>query len=342
MSEKYIDLHVHSDYSDGAPVEEIVESAIAKGITAVALCDHQEWMGIEPLKEAARKKGYNLEVIPGIEISTFKGKDLLGYFIDTSHQGMQKKMTEIHGGKNERAREILKKLDSFLSSHEIPIKMTPENVSKYLGNSRCMLSGHIELCFYEQLKCIYESSRNEYNRVADLVSKAMGLKAESGESEGGSSISLVGANIAEGVMKRYIKENIIRHRLIGSKGLCHVPRSQKDCMSIKDAAELIISAGGIVGIAHPGAQGLEREDIMDIMSHNVSAIEAYSSKHNGLQNKMYLELAKDLGLAKTAGSDWHGSNTPTFHMGYAGSEMIRDDMFGSSIIGELKQKKKLL
>lgn len=74
--EKYIDLHVHSNCSDGTMTPtEVVEHAAKKGLSAIALTDHDTINGIAEAKAAA--KTYGVEVIPGIEFSTnYQGKDI--------------------------------------------------------------------------------------------------------------------------------------------------------------------------------------------------------------------------------------------------------------------------
>ena len=49
-----VDLHTHSTFSDGryTPTQ-LVEEAVAKGIVALALADHDSWNGVEEAKQAA-------------------------------------------------------------------------------------------------------------------------------------------------------------------------------------------------------------------------------------------------------------------------------------------------
>ena len=70
---KYIDLHVHSNRSDGtdSPAE-LVKRAAARGLSAVALTDHDTVNGIEEAIQAAKlesQAGRSIQIIPGIEIS---------------------------------------------------------------------------------------------------------------------------------------------------------------------------------------------------------------------------------------------------------------------------------
>lgn len=71
-----VDLHVHSNKSDGSfTPSELVDMAIAKGLTAFALTDHDTTAGVKEAVAYGQEKG--IEVIPGIEFSTeYYGKDI--------------------------------------------------------------------------------------------------------------------------------------------------------------------------------------------------------------------------------------------------------------------------
>ncbi len=73
---EYIDLHVHSNVSDGTlSPSELVAYAAKKGLFAFALTDHDTVAGIDEAIEAS--KSYDVKVIPGIEISSnYKGTDI--------------------------------------------------------------------------------------------------------------------------------------------------------------------------------------------------------------------------------------------------------------------------
>ena len=91
---KLIDLHVHSTASDGTLTpSEIALYAKEKGLSAIALTDHDTVSGINECMEAGLKAG--VTVIPGIEFSAdFHGKEvhILGYYIDEENPAfLQKK-----------------------------------------------------------------------------------------------------------------------------------------------------------------------------------------------------------------------------------------------------------
>lgn len=84
MYMKIVDLHVHSNKSDGTcSPSELVDLAIQKGLSAFALTDHDTTAGLDEAIEYA--KGRDIEVVPGIEFSTeYQGRDIhvLGLAID--------------------------------------------------------------------------------------------------------------------------------------------------------------------------------------------------------------------------------------------------------------------
>ena len=75
------DLHIHTCYSwDGtSTMSAIMQSAKNKKLNVIAITDHDTIAGHDEARELAPK--YNMQVIPGVEISTADGH-LLAYFIN--------------------------------------------------------------------------------------------------------------------------------------------------------------------------------------------------------------------------------------------------------------------
>lgn len=107
-----IDLHVHSNASDGTfSPREIVEYAVEKGLRAVALTDHDTTDGIEEAVAAA--EGTSLEVIPGIEISTtWWGKDvhIVGLGIDWKNARFQEELLRFQQSRDSRNLMMMERL----------------------------------------------------------------------------------------------------------------------------------------------------------------------------------------------------------------------------------------
>lgn len=106
------DLHIHSTCSDGSQTpEEIVAEAIRKGLSAIAIADHDTVMGVRPAIEAAR--GSELTVIPACEISTeYRGAEvhILGYFIELDNEELAAKFRYVREARRLRGDEIVSKL----------------------------------------------------------------------------------------------------------------------------------------------------------------------------------------------------------------------------------------
>ena len=118
-SQKRIDLHVHSDASDGTlSPESLVKYAYQAGLSAFALTDHDTVMGIP----AAMSTGLPIKVIPGIELSAgYKNRDIhiLGLFIDYK----SKLLTEISQNALTERNQRNQKMINNLRNAGIPITM---------------------------------------------------------------------------------------------------------------------------------------------------------------------------------------------------------------------------
>lgn len=69
MAQMSGDLHCHSIHSDGSnTVEQIVDFALRRGLTHIALTDHDTMAGVDEITRCAAQKG--LCVIPGVECTS--------------------------------------------------------------------------------------------------------------------------------------------------------------------------------------------------------------------------------------------------------------------------------
>ncbi len=105
------DLHLHTNFSDGVlPPEELVERAIAIGLKAIAISDHDNIGAIDPAKSAADGK---LQIISAVELSSeICGKDLhiLGYFIDDKNELLLSEIGKYRKARHDRALKMVENL----------------------------------------------------------------------------------------------------------------------------------------------------------------------------------------------------------------------------------------
>lgn len=112
MSKKYIDLHVHSNCSDGTfTPTELVDYALKKKLAAIALTDHDTIDGLPEIFAAA--EGSGLEVIGGIEFSTeFHGKDvhIVGLDFDYRMPEFCRQLTRFQNSRDIRNEKMISRL----------------------------------------------------------------------------------------------------------------------------------------------------------------------------------------------------------------------------------------
>lgn len=132
MDTRIIDLHVHSNASDGTfTPTQLVEEAKKAGLCAFALTDHDTTDGVAEAKRAAETAG--IELVPGVELSTeYEGKEIhvLGLYIDITNEALQKHMADFRDSRDNRNVYMLKKLraEGFDITQEALEAMFPDAV----------------------------------------------------------------------------------------------------------------------------------------------------------------------------------------------------------------------
>ncbi len=99
-SEKVIDMHTHTNYSDGdLSPQELIALAINKRVGTIAITDHDT---IDGIKQINRNDSLiidsGIKIINGIELSAKISKGtmhILGYDIDLSNEFLNKKMSDL-------------------------------------------------------------------------------------------------------------------------------------------------------------------------------------------------------------------------------------------------------
>lgn len=100
-------------------------------------------------------------------------------------------------------------------------------------------------------------------------------------------------------------------RLLGRGRPFYVP---KDVRTPSEVLRVILDAGGIPVLAHPGVTGVD-ELIPALVAEGLAGLEAYHPEHDEPQRDRYLGMAEELGLLVTGGTDYHGIAAPNPALG---------------------------
>ncbi len=128
---KFIDMHTHSTFSDGVySPSKLVDYAIKKGLSGIAITDHDTVDGIEEaMKRAAIYEDFI--VIPGIELSAEYNNEevhILGYMINYKMEYLLKILQRLQDTRDNRAVKIIYKL------RKLEIKISYKDVVKMAGD----------------------------------------------------------------------------------------------------------------------------------------------------------------------------------------------------------------
>lgn len=115
---QYIDLHVHSNCSDGAfSPSKLVELARQEGLNAIAISDHDSVAGLAEGIEAAAR--LNIELIPAVELSVqyevWQDVHLLGYGLDYNDRGFLRRLNGFREQRVHRNDKILARVNGCLT-----------------------------------------------------------------------------------------------------------------------------------------------------------------------------------------------------------------------------------
>ncbi len=126
-----VDLHLHSDYSDGTiGVADLLALIRQKDLSAFALCDHDNIDGYKAMRKLLRED--DPQLVPGVELSANAGDDdihILGYYFDPESALLNEALAEFRKRRNVRGAEMLKRLEKQ------GINLTLDTVLQIAGKS---------------------------------------------------------------------------------------------------------------------------------------------------------------------------------------------------------------
>ena len=133
-----LDLHCHSTYSDGTLTpDELVARAVERGVSVLALTDHDDTGGLAAAHAAAQRLG--LTLIDGVEISvTWHGQTIhiVGLGIDPANAELRAGLAATRGGRVGRAEKIVAAFD------ELGIAGSREGAQEFADNPEMISRTH--------------------------------------------------------------------------------------------------------------------------------------------------------------------------------------------------------
>ncbi len=189
MSDRLVDLHLHSTCSDGIyPPEEVVRLASEANLAAISLCDHDNIDGIDGAMAAGARLG--VEIITGVELSVvwedFRDIHLLGYGFDHHHpelKGALREFQDFREGRNERIVEGVNEKLAREKRNPISFERVRELAGGTVGRPHIALAlieaGHVsgtEAAFQRYLvPCNVDKRFFPIDEAIDLVHRAGGV-----------------------------------------------------------------------------------------------------------------------------------------------------------------------
>ncbi len=281
----YIDLHMHSYYSDDGEFEpkQLIDLCLEKNIKYFSIADHNSVRGIKEAKEYCVSK--NINIIPAIELDcTFNEINLhvLGYGIDCD-------------------KTVFYDIEDNIIKQE-----------QFASKKRMKLVKELGIDFSDEV--INSLSRNGVVNGEMIAEAAMKFDKnhenpllmpyyENGSRSDNPYVNFYWDYCAQG-KAAYAEVSFI---------------------SLQEAINIIEESGGIPILAHPGNNIKENINLLEqIISCGIKGIEVYSSYHSKEQVEFYKKFSLKHKLLLTCGSDFHGKTKPSIVIGGTDCEGIED------------------
>ncbi len=274
----FIDLHVHSTYSDGSLTPaQLVQLACEKGLYAFALTDQDSVAGIPAALQALAHTP--MYIIQGVEITSALGGrpiHILGYGIDPENPSLVSALQIIGQYRDERNVKICSQLRTY------------------------------------GIEIDYDSIRNEMGCRLINRSHFAGYLVKNGYTAD-------------------IKEAFDKYLAKGKP--CYIPMRR---LATHDAVKLVLRAGGIPVVAHPVLYRMDDDSYMQLFrllrTFGVRGIEAIHSANTGEDEMKFRDMAKQLDMFITGGSDFRGILKPDIDLGTGRGNV----MVPQSVLNDLK------
>jgi predicted metal-dependent phosphoesterase TrpH len=266
-----IDLHIHSQSSDGAfTVEEIIREAKLRNIGFMSITDHDS-IGCQEIALTLAKKA-GIRYVSGVELNvTFShpkyraGKpvslDFLGYQFDVKNRALSDKLQQMADSREDRAAKILRNLNAEFEKEEIQ-KLTKKDFEEIQASVDGTL-GRPHIADYLVKKGIVRNRQEAFDRY------------------------LVRCNVPK--FPLYLEEASRLVRNAGGKIVLAHPNDPH----------------GTSLVALTKSLPEQTEIVQESMLELIDGVECWHSRNDARTTNHYIKFAKEHGLIMTGGSDCH-------------------------------------
>jgi predicted metal-dependent phosphoesterase TrpH len=256
MDKPFVDMHVHSFYSDGSmSPDEIIESAGKNGVGVLAVADHNVIGGSLIIKEKCEKNG--IKFIPAVEIDSIEKETnfhILAYGFNPENQDFCDFIKHTRFLLDELSVKLIESMQNDYSGLSIPDYMNFSHDIR-LGGWKALhyfvakgLTSSLKegIKFYPQYNISYGKSGYSFiGAVAYRIRKAGGYSvlAHPGELVGVEKTTMKVTDI--GFFRKELKRIVVSYGLDGIE--CYYPSNSEAvtqaCLDVCRENDLIITAG---------------------------------------------------------------------------------------------------
>lgn len=285
MEKSYVDLHMHSMYSDDGEFTptQLVDMCHEAGVKIMAIADHNYVKAIDEASQ--RAKELDMICIPAIEIDcSYKGINLhvVGYGIDY-HQPVFNQL-----GDNILKQELTCSAKKLELTNALGFDLTKEQLDALSTNG--VYTGEM----------FGEALLNDPRYIDHELLKPY---RAGGDRSDNPFVNFYWDYYAQGKP-------------------CY---TKVEFPSLEETIQLINDNGGVAVLAHPGNNLKGQYEIFDEMVDvGIQGVECFSSYHSEEVNNYFYNKAKELNILYTCGSDFHGKTKPAIQLGGNGCSCPQD------------------
>ena len=306
MENKYIDMHIHTNNSDGSlTVESVLKKAEELQLDIISITDHNTVSAYDEMEDKNIRNSYTGKIVPGIEITTtYNGEiiEILGYGINTF-----------------KMKTLLKENLCHIENRKVIETQLTLNTLKNYG---VYFSPKFEKAIIENPEILFNTKKgpSKTSFIEELKKYPQNAKFFESQEQ----------------MERMTYRDFSRQFMYNPKSKLYVDQSQF-YISLEKTIDIIHQAGGFAFLAHLYEYSPTIAENLENITNNypLDGIECYYTTFTKEQSQFLEKYCKEYQLYKSCGSDFHGYEIkPNNPMGLA----TEKEKMNESIIREWIEK----